>query len=140
MSRYNLACGEVCQKSQLTFVEYYVLSLACCSSWSHKESDTAQQLNNKCIRHLHMSYFHQIIEISKKKKKNLGGLPILYDQFHTLWKLQWDPAFSLLLPQKVKCIIVEREKYICIFMDKVKQFTKRSNKRYNGIMYVYISQ
>ena len=29
----------------------------------------------------------------------------------------WDPAFSPLLPQKAKCI-VEREKYICIFLDK----------------------
>lgn len=43
MSRYNLACGEVCQKRQLTFVEYYVLSLACWSSWSHKDLVTEQQ-------------------------------------------------------------------------------------------------
>ena len=42
-------------------------SLACCSPWGHKESDTTQQLNNNkafmvsyCLPHLLMLHLHRL--------------------------------------------------------------------------------
>ena len=32
------------------------VSLACCSSWGYEESDTTEQLNNKCV-HSSRKYF-----------------------------------------------------------------------------------
>ena len=39
-------------------------SLACCSPWGHKESDTTEQLNNKQQQQQHT---HIYIELKKRK-------------------------------------------------------------------------